>query len=128
MRFRFGRAPDVEKLARKGKVAGLIRALSYEDVIIASDGRPVDLGAGKRASAATHLAACDDPAVDAALVQGMRDPEEEVRLAAIRAFGRRGGGAAIEPLLAATIGWTDPELEVSREAALEALAELRAGA
>jgi HEAT repeat protein len=121
-----GGAPDVDRLARKGNAAGLARALSYEDVVSGRDGRPVDLGAHTRAAAAAALVAFDGPGVEAALVQGMRDPEEEVRLAAIRAFGERGGTSAIEPLLAATIGWTHPELEVSRAAALDALAGLRA--
>lgn len=103
-----------------------MRAMSYEDVVTGRDGRPIDLGARTRAAAAAELVGFDGPGVEAALVQGMRDPEEEVRLAAIRAFGQRGGSSAIDPLLAATVGWTDPELEVSRAAALEELAALRA--
>lgn len=116
----------MDRLAQKGKVAGLARALSYEDLTSHRDRPPVDLGAPVRARAAEALARFEGADIDDLLLQALRDPEEQVRSAAIRAFRARGGSQGINALLSAVVQWTGPELERSRSEALEALAGLRA--
>jgi HEAT repeat protein len=114
----------VEKLARAGKVARLLRALQYEDQVTDRDGRTVDLGASVRAQAAHALAAHDDPLAIEGLLRAAADPEEVVRVAAIRALRERGGPAPLDALFTAAITWTDDERAQARAEAADALVDI----
>ncbi|MBV9213154.1 MAG: HEAT repeat domain-containing protein [Actinobacteria bacterium] len=121
MRLFLGSPPNVEKLARKGNIEGLVRALRYEDIVRDREGRLIDLGATVRAAAARSLALLDSPKATNALVQALSDPLEAVRMAAIRGLREHGGNNAAERLMAAVAGWTRPEYAAAREDALEAV-------
>jgi HEAT repeat protein len=118
------RAPKLDKLRRKGDVDGLARALSYTSTRTEADGRMVDDGIEVRLEAAAALADQDDPRAHDALVRALSDPEEEVRVAAIRGLRQRGDPAAVEPLMIVVQSWLGPERERSREEALDGLAEM----
>jgi HEAT repeat protein len=122
VRAPWGRPPNVEKLARKENVKGLVRALRYEDPISDTGGRTADLGVEVRAAAAAALGHLDTPAANAGLMSALEDPEERVRVAAVRALRERGGTTAVAPLMSAAASWTDPAREEAREEAVEALA------
>jgi HEAT repeat protein len=118
----WGRPPNVEKLARKENVKGLVRALDYEDPISDTDGRTVDLGVDVRARAAAALGHLDTPAANEGLIRALDDPEESVRVSAVRALRERGGTTAVAPLMSAAATWTDPERREARSEAVDALA------
>jgi HEAT repeat protein len=118
------RAPDVEKLRRKRDVAGLERALAYTRTRTEDDGRIVDDGVEVRLAAVAALGEQDDRRVHYALLGALSDPEEDVRVAAIRGLRERGDPAAVEPLMVIVLSWLGPERERSREEALEGLAAL----
>ena len=125
MRLLGGRPPRVDKLARKGDVERLVQALGYEDPISDRDGRVVDLGAGVREAAIEALTQLDGPVAHDGLVRALDDPEERVRVAAIRALGARAEAASAEPLAAIATGRSRPEHVDAREEATEALVTLR---
>lgn len=122
MRSLWGRPPNVEKLARRGNVKGLVRALRYEDPVTDTSGRTVDLGADVRAGAAEVLGHIDAPESSYALTLALEDPDERVRVAAVRALRERGGTAVVKPLMRSVAHWTDPAHSDSRDQAVDALA------
>ena len=122
MRPLWGRPPNVDKLARKQNVKGLVRALRYEDPIADTEGRSVDLGTDVRVAAATALGHIDDGAAEQGLIRALDDPEERVRVAAVQGLRERGGSGAVGPLLSAAANWTDPARAGSRGEAVDALA------
>ena len=122
MRPLWGRPPNVEKLARRENARGLVRALRYTDPIRDTEGRTVDLGSEVRAGAAAALGHLDAPVAGEALLGALDDPDERVRIAAVRALRERGGAFAVEPLMAGASTWTDPGRADSRMEAVEALA------
>ena len=117
----WGGTPDIDRLKRKGRVEGLVRALAFEDVLTDRNGHVVDLGAGVRKAAVEALADVDGDAARDGLIMALRDPEEEVREAATRALRERRDPATVEPLVEAVTHWTAPEQATSRGHALEAL-------
>lgn len=119
------RVPDVEKLKRKGNVEGLLRALSYEDVVTDRSGEEVDLGAPVRARAAAALADTDGPSARQGLLRTLDDPEESVRLVGVRKLKERGDAATADALVEAAATWTAPTQRAAREEAVEALASFR---
>jgi HEAT repeat protein len=108
------RPPRVEKLKRRGDVAGLIDALAYED-------DSPDRGAAVRVQAVAAVAQFDEPGVSEGLVQALADPSGDVRDAAIEALVARGPSRAVEPLCAAVTLWTAPEHGRARRDARMAL-------
>ncbi|MEA2399324.1 MAG: hypothetical protein QOK25_2880 [Thermoleophilaceae bacterium] len=124
MRRSQGGPPDIEKLTRKGKVAGLVAALDYRQLVTDPDGLMVDVGVEVRTAAAASLAGIESPAARQGLLHALSDPDESVRIAAIQALRERGDGAAVEPLMIAVMSWVGPERARSREEALEALEAL----
>jgi HEAT repeat protein len=121
VRLFLGSPPNVEKLARKGKVEGLIRALRYEDVVSDRDGRMIDLGATVRAQAALALAHIDSQEAVGGLIQALGDSLESVRVSAIRGLREHGGDSVAERLMAAVTAWTRPDFAAARADALEAV-------
>lgn len=119
-----GRPPNVEKLKRKWKWDRLTDALSYEDLITDRDGNLHDLGTEVRAAAATALAETDAQEATDGLLRALEDPEERVRVAAVRGLGTRDDPRATRALLSAVTSWTSPELADAREEALAALTRL----
>jgi HEAT repeat protein len=120
-----GRPPKVEKLERRGDVDGLVRALAFEDPIADGDDRVTDLGAPVRVAATEALARIDSQAAFRGLLNALDDPEENVRIAAVRGLRERGDPFAVEQLTSAATNWTDPAFVRAREEAIEALAHLR---
>jgi HEAT repeat protein len=75
-----------------------------------------------RAEIITTLAHYDGSTVDRVLKAALQDPDPDVRVAACRAWGRRGGSVAIELLTTAMT--SDVEIDV-RLAAAKALGRLK---
>jgi HEAT repeat protein len=121
----FSRPPRVEKLQRKGRVEKLVRALSYEDPVTDRDGRVVDLGTETRRQAAEALATLNMPGAYDGLLRALEDPEEIVRVTALRGLRERGDPVAVEQLTSAVTNWTEPQYARARQEALETLAFLR---
>jgi HEAT repeat protein len=117
-----GRPSRVERLKQKGDAKRLVRLLTYEKLKRQPDGRIVDRATETRRAAVEALAELDGDAARDGLVRALRDPEEAVVSAAVRALQQRGHAEAAEPLTAAVTSWTDPAHERVREQALEALA------
>ncbi len=123
-----GRPPNVERLERRGNTKALLRALSYEDPVTDTDGQRVDLGSGVRVAAAEALTRVDEPAATDGLIRALDDPEESVRVAAIRGLRARGGPEAVGPLTAVATNWSDSDRALSRAEAVDALTALGEGA
>jgi HEAT repeat protein len=120
-----GRPPKVEKLRRKNDVDGLVRALRYQDPVRDRDGVVVDLGVEVRKLATEALAGIAGDAATGGLLRALDDPEESVRISAVRGLRERGDAGAAEQLTSAVTNWTEPEYATARGEALEALASLR---
>jgi HEAT repeat protein len=118
------RPPNVEKLERKGHITGLVEALAFEDVAKGSDGGMIDLGVKVRQDAAEALSRFESRAAFAGLLRALDDPEESVRLAAVRGLRNRGDRLAIDALTAIVTDGAHPERQRSRAEALEALASM----
>ena len=80
--------PDIQQLASKRDVQGLIKALSYKDAAV-------------RTAAADALAPLKDPMAVEPLVALLGDEDANVRRAVIRALAARGGIRVVEPLVTA---------------------------
>jgi HEAT repeat protein len=116
-----GRPPRVEKLRRKNDVDGLVKALSYEDLVHGRDGEIVDLGVDVRSLATEALAGMDGHAAMNGVLLALDDPEESVRRTAIRGLRERGDPVAVEQLTSAVTNWTQPEFAGARAEAVDAL-------
>jgi HEAT repeat protein len=92
------RRPNVQKLARRGKAARIVRALHYHDEIVDRAGRVFDLGVDVRRQAAGALAEVDAPDALDALVDALEDEAPSVRAAAAEALGARGDDCAVADL------------------------------
>ena len=119
-----GRPPNVERLERRGKAKGLLRALSYEDPVTDTEGRTVDLGSSVRVAAVDALGRHGDPLAFEGLVRALDDPEQSVRVAAIRAMRARRGPAATGQLAEIAARWSGSEHALARAEAVDALAEI----
>lgn len=119
------RHPNVEKLARKGKVERLVGALSYEDAIVDRQGVAVDLGTEVRRAATEALAAMDSPEAFDGLLRALGDPQPIVRLTAVRGIHGSKNPRAAERLSQVVVDWSRPEDARAREEALRALESLR---
>lgn len=97
------RPPNVERLAEKADVEGLIKALNY------------DRDPAIRAAAAQALAAFPSADVQKALREILTDPAPEVRQAAVRSLAAVGKFQATEALIAAL---ADEDDAVAQEAAM----------
>lgn len=118
------RSPNVDKLARKGNVEGLVRALSYEDVVANREGTPVDLGAPVRERAVIALTQEDSPAAQRGLLRSLEDPEERVRIAAIKGLREHPDAAATTGLLDLVVDSHEASRVASRNEAIQALDDL----
>jgi HEAT repeat protein len=105
-------------------VDGLVKALSYEDLVRGRDGDVVDLGVDVRSLAAEALAGMDGHAALNGLLLALDDPEPSVRRTAIRGLRERGDPVAVEQLTSAVTNWTQPEFADARADAVDALAFL----
>lgn len=83
------RRPKPKRLAARGDVEGLIRAVRFRDETIDAGGMPVDMGAQVRLEAVTELSTLGGPRALVGLGAAMSDPDHHVRAAAITALGRR---------------------------------------
>jgi HEAT repeat protein len=119
------RRPNVQKLARRGKAARIVRALRYHDEIVDRAGRVFDLGVDVRRQAAGALAELDAPEALDALVDALEDEAPSVRAAAAEALGARRDDCAVADLawVAASPAESDGGL---RAAARRALGRLEA--
>lgn len=118
----FGRRrPDVDKLRRKGDLERLGAAATFRDDLFDSGGVRWDLGAPVRVKALYALSASSGPAVDAAIVEGLRDPHPDVRLEAVRAAAQVRPEEAVEPLVDGVITWAGTDQRAA-ELARNALA------
>jgi HEAT repeat protein len=77
-----------------------------------------------RAAAAHALAGLDTPLAEDALLRAVDDPEEAVRVAAIRALRERGEPFAVKQLVHVATSSSGPDRAASRQEAVEALASL----
>jgi HEAT repeat protein len=125
VRFLGGGAPRIEKLRRKNDVDGLVRALSYEDLVRGRDSEVVDLGVDVRRLATEALAGMEGHAAFNGLLRALDDPEESVRRTAVRGLRERGDPVAVEQLTSAATNWTQPEYAAARADAVDALTFLR---
>ena len=104
--------PNIDKLAAKADVAGLVKALAYtKDPHVAP-------------AAATALAAIGAPAVGP-LAAVVRDPHDRSRWTAAEALGRIADSRAVEPLIAALRDQSDA-VRKSAATALGTIADARA--
>jgi HEAT repeat protein len=94
------------------------------DLVRDRDGQVVDLGVDVRRSAAEELAGIEGRAALHGLLQALDDPDDAVRIKAVRGLRQRGDPLAGEQLTWAVTNWTEPEHARAREEALEALAYL----
>jgi HEAT repeat protein len=85
----------------------------------------VDLGAEVRRQAVEALATLHLPGAYDGLLRALEDPEEAVRVAALRGLRERGDPVAVEQLTSAVTNWTEPQYARARQEALETLAFLR---
>ncbi|MDX6674732.1 MAG: hypothetical protein QOH11_2150 [Solirubrobacteraceae bacterium] len=83
------RRPRIERLRRRGDVAGLCDALAYRDPVRMQDGETADLGAPVRRQAMAALREIDDERAVAGAVDALDDDDEEVRLEAVRMLRQR---------------------------------------
>ena len=83
------RQPRVDRLRRRGDVAGLCEALSYRDRVRLSSGEMVDLGGPVRRKAIAALREIDDDRATAAAAEALADDDETVRLEATRMLRER---------------------------------------
>lgn len=125
MRLLGNRPPRVDKLRRRNDVEGLVGALGYEDLVRDRGDQVIDLGANVRRLAAEALGEIEGQAAFAGLVRALDDPEESVRIMAVRGLSRRGDPLAAEQLTSAVTNWTEPSYARARKEALDALAYLR---
>jgi hypothetical protein len=103
----------------------LVHTLSYEDPVTDRDGRVVDLGVEVRRAAVEALAGLQLPGAYDGLLRALEDPEEVVRVQALRGLRERGDPVAVEQLTSAVTNWTEPQYARARLEALETLAFLR---
>lgn len=115
------RAP--ERLAARGDVRGLIRALQPHgrDVADGPAGELFDLGAERRREAARHLAHVDDERATPALLERLGDIAPAVRLEVLRSLCAR-DDAPDATLVASLQGWTSDALRSDGAALLAARA------
>jgi HEAT repeat protein len=114
------RPPKVERLKRRGDVAGLLRALDY-----AGGEERTGPSAEVRAQAAAALGDIETPEVSAALVSALADPSERVREQVIASLVKRAPGEAVDPLCQAAVGWLEPARAPARAEAVAALESMR---
>ena len=113
------RKPNIEALARRNDVDGLLEAATYQD-FSSTSGRDVqDLGIQIRADALVALGRIAPERSHDAMAAGLHDPADEVRCAAVRLLRARHEGGT----LANALRWL-PRKGRSYELALEAMADL----
>jgi HEAT repeat protein len=112
--------PDVQALALREDVEGLVEAASFQDLLPDRDGKTVDLGARVREEAVLALGALRPDAGNGMVAGALADPSDRVRMAAVRVLHAR---EEAEPL-AEAIAWLPAGAGHSRRLALQALAEL----
>ena len=118
------RAPQVEKLLRKGDADRIFEACSFQKLVDDGHGGTTDKGAAVRFNALEALLGLSDPrAIDAAMVL-LDDAHPKVRWAAVRAVRKLGAEGASDALIAGVIGWPEAPYQSARLEALEALKAL----
>jgi hypothetical protein len=121
------RRPNVEKLARKGRVFLLRDAVRYQERVVDGDGVEWDVGAPVRLEAAKSLARFDSPIVEEGLAEALADEHHAVRRAAVEAIAERGTPTAVEQLIDGLVRWTGPADTEAAAKALETLAHWHLG-
>jgi HEAT repeat protein len=111
-------------MARKQDVDGLIRALGYEDLVRDRDDQVIDLGVDVRCGAADALAGIEGRAALHGLLRALDDPEDAVRIAAVRGLCRQSDPLAAEQLTWVITNWTEPQHARARHEVLDALVSL----
>jgi len=115
------RPPRIERLRRRGDVAGLCDALAYRDPVRMADGETVDLGAHVRRQAMAALSEIDDERVVAAAAEALEDGDAEVQIAAVHALRER---RVPDPLLGCLVRSDAAQPERVRVELREAIREL----
>ena len=96
----FGRRrPNVGRLARRGDIEGLRKALRLREMSVDEQGVEWDLTVDIRASAASALEKFEAEGIAEDLATALADPHPAVRGAAIATASRLGTTAGVEPLL-----------------------------
>lgn len=114
------RRSRLERLQRKGDVAGLIRLLHDHDWVEGTDGRLHDLAAPTRGAAATALGEFDDERARNALVDALGDTDTRVRMALVEVVAAHPHPELSAALAIALARWEEP-VEL-RERAMDVLA------
>jgi HEAT repeat protein len=118
----FGKGkPNIQTLARREDVEGLVEAASFQELMPGRDGETIDVGAPVREEAILELGALGLEAGNGTVAKALADPSDRVRVAAVRVLYARKKTAP----LAEAIGWLPADGGHSRRLALQALAELR---
>ncbi|MEA2125808.1 MAG: hypothetical protein QOI80_2590 [Solirubrobacteraceae bacterium] len=117
------RRPNVRRLERRGNVPGLAASMQVRDVVTGGGGR-VDLAAPTREAAAYALGRLDDPEATLALVAGLDDDDDRVRLAALEGLSGRLTPEAVTALADAALRWAGPRTAALGGEARRALVEL----
>jgi HEAT repeat protein len=116
-----GRKLNVEALARKGDVAGLVEAAGYRELERTSPETVRDLGVPVRTEAILALGGLGADTGQEAVASALRDPADRVRCAAVRVLYDRGEVGE----LTRALRWLPAEKGQSRELARRALLELQ---
>lgn len=117
------RKPNIDALARRNDIHGLMEAATYQNFASNSDGSVQDLGIQVRSDALIALARIAPERGHDTIVAGLHDPADEVRCVAVRLLRARYDAGA----LANALRWL-PRSGRSFELTLEALADLEGSA
>jgi HEAT repeat protein len=115
------RKPNINSLARRRDVAGLVKAASYTEAKRAKPGSLTDPGSAVRSEAILALGALDQDSGHGAVEAGLRDPADSVRSAAVHVLHARHDGTALAQALR-SLPAEDGE---SRDLAMLAILDLR---
>jgi HEAT repeat protein len=115
------REPNIERLRKRGDLAGLCRAAAWHDWVRGSDGRAVDLGVNVRRRAVAALVRFDRPEARRAIRDALLDEAESVRIAATESVRTARDRDSVRVLVYAALDGGSARV---RSTALEALAQI----
>jgi HEAT repeat protein len=116
-----GRKPNVESLARRNDLEGLVEATCYRELVQASPDTVSDQGIPVRAEAILALGELGPNAGEEAVALALRDPADRVRCAAVRVlYARKQAGVLMQALR-----WLPADKGQARAFAVRAILGLR---
>jgi HEAT repeat protein len=116
-----GRKPNVESLARREDLEGLVEATSYREVVRTSPHTVSDHGIPVRAEAILALGELGADAGEEAVAFALRDPADRVRSAAVDVLYARGKVS----VLVEALRWLPADKGLSRSFAVRAMLDLK---